>query len=185
MSSLQTRRPTDWRTDSRAELHGGRSELSQPTLLDRLAAPAGEAASTAARPLNAAQLRAAVLRDLSWLLNTASRGAELPLDGYEHVRRSVLNFGIVPISGKRLSDVECADLEASVREAIVRFEPRVERDSVEVRCVPDAHLLNTQNALTLEIRGRVWSIPYPVDFLLRSRLDLETGHVGIESLSGL
>ncbi|MET5116327.1 GPW/gp25 family protein, partial [Burkholderia pseudomallei] len=77
--------------------------------------------------------------------------------------------------GKPMSGVARMSVEASICDAIVRFEPRIAPARVEVRSVLDApggaagerrHIV-----LMFEIMGTLWSIPHPVEFVLRSVLD--------------
>ena len=37
--------------------------------------------------------------------------------------------------------------------------------------------LDHHNVLSFEIRGQLWSLPYPLELLLRSNIDLESGQV--------
>ena len=37
--------------------------------------------------------------------------------------------------------------------------------------------MDSHNVLAVVIRGQLWSIPYPLEMLLRSDIDLETGQV--------
>ena len=69
--------------------------------------------------------------------------------------------------------------------AIIDFEPRIMKDSIDVRCVTDATDLEHHNLLALEIRGTLWSVPYPIEFILRSELDLESGHMVLRPTGGL
>jgi len=45
-------------------------------------------------------------------------------------------------------------------------------------------LLTQHNMLAFEVRAKLWSMPYPLELLLRSNLDLETGHVVLQEQSG-
>jgi type VI secretion system protein ImpF len=38
-------------------------------------------------------------------------------------------------------------------------------------------MLGHHNLLQFEVRGELWSIPLPVELLIRTQLDLETGYV--------
>ncbi len=58
-------------------------------------------------------------------------------------------------------------------------------DSIDVRCVTYATELEHHNLLALEIRGTLWSVPYPIEFILRSELDLESGHMVLRPTGGL
>ncbi|KMZ12651.1 hypothetical protein BHUM_03567c [Candidatus Burkholderia humilis] len=49
---------------------------------------------------------------------------------------SVLNYGVPAVEQAVLSADAIRKLEADVREAIVRFEPRIARDSLDVSCRP-------------------------------------------------
>lgn len=176
------------------ESRGGMRDRLQPALLDRLTDDAPQRTSEApdapdAQWIGAERLRAAVLRDLAWLLNT--RNAEdgfVDWSAFAHAQASVLNYGMRPLVGKPMSGVERMSVEASIRDAIVRFEPRIAPDSVEVRSVADAPggRVGEQrhNVLLFEIRGTLWSIPHPVEFVLRSGLDLETGAMSLQSTAG-
>ena len=44
--------------------------------------------------------------------------------------------------------------------------------------------IRDSNQMTMEIRGQLWSEPYPIDLLLRSRVDLESGQILPEDLLG-
>jgi len=153
-----------------------------PAVLDRLAASVSGRATSLGNAQDIHALRAAVLRDLGWLLNTTSLDATTDLSAYEHVQRSVLNFGVPPLAGKRISELNSQDLAFRLREAIQRFEPRLIPDSLDVRCLTDIAALEHRNVLAFEIQAQLWATPYPVAFRARSDLDLETGHVLLHDL---
>ena len=41
-----------------------------------------------------------------------------------------------------------------------------------------------QNMLGFEVRAKLWAMPYPLELLLRSNLDLESGLVVLQEHSG-
>jgi type VI secretion system protein ImpF len=164
----------------------------QPSLLDRLLddSPQQRGETADARVLSRNQLRAAVLRDLSWLFNatrlepeaTSVRREELALwAGLDEARRSVLNFGMPAFSGLTLSSMDLGAIERSVSEAITNYEPRIDPQSlhVEVR-VDDAG--TAHNTLQIVIRGKLWAQPVPLELLLAADLDVETGHTRVREL---
>ncbi|UCE31923.1 MAG: type VI secretion system baseplate subunit TssE [Burkholderiales bacterium] len=153
----------------------------QPALLDRLIddAPHARSESTDARVIGRAQLREIVLRDLRWLFN-AMQGLGPDDAADPHVRRSTVNYGMPSLAGKLASKVELYDVERMMRQAIVDFEPRIDPSSVQVRAVPPKDPLDTHNQLELEIRGRLWAQPYPMELLLKTALDLEDGTTIVE-----
>jgi type VI secretion system protein ImpF len=138
-----------------------------------------EVETDVARVMSKAQFRDAVLRDLSSLFNavqpmTAGEAATYPALG-----SSVLNYGVPPLTGQLASKLDVASLVDAIREAIVRFEPRVLPDTLEVRAIESESVLDTHNVIEFEIHGHLWSQPLPIEILLRTKLDLEAGQVAV------
>lgn len=154
----------------------------QPALLDRLIdeEPGNRTEAPELRTINKQRLRQGVLRDLTWLLNSqAALAAQRSFDPgrHAHAARSVLNFGLPPLSGKLVSRLELADLERMLRQALIDFEPRILPETLVVRGLPPTDPLGHHNLLTFEITGHLWAQPYPLELLLKTDLDLETGLV--------
>jgi type VI secretion system protein ImpF len=160
-------------------------ERLQPALLDRLCdhAPHQSQETEDQRVMTKQQIRAAVLRDLSWLFNAVqplARHANI----YPRVAKSVLNYGLPPISGQTASRLDVTQLEKSIREAILQFEPRIAADSLKVRALEFDNLLETHNIIEFEISGQLWAQPVPLELLLRTQLDLELGQVQVKDATG-
>ncbi|MFZ4479347.1 MAG: type VI secretion system baseplate subunit TssE [Rhodoferax sp.] len=151
----------------------------QPALLDRLTddEPGARHETPQHAVVSKGRLKRTVLRDLIWLLNTSAHHTSDQLDNYPEVRRSVLNFGIPVLSGKNFSGVDWRDLERQIHDAILAFEPRILADTLRVKALAPTDLLGHHNLLQFELRGELWSMPFPTELLLRSELDLETGHM--------
>ncbi len=152
----------------------------QPALLDRLADDArGERGELDdQRVMSKAQLRQAVLRDLAALFNAVQPlGAEA--EPYPLLADSVLNYGLPALSGQLASKLDVSVLERVIREAIVRYEPRILPDTLQVRALEATSVLDTHNVIEFEIRGHLWSQPVPLEILLRTQLDLEAGQVQV------
>ncbi|ARP87823.1 type VI secretion system baseplate subunit TssE [Bordetella genomosp. 9] len=158
----------------------------QPSLLDRLMddAPHQREEPRESAMLTHAQLRQVVLRDLRWLLNTVSLESTDDLSAHPHAAASVVNFGVRAMAGKRMSEIDWIDVEDALRRAIAAFEPRILDSSVEVRCVTDTGTLEHHNVLSLEIKGMLWCVPHPQEFLFRTDIDLESGHMDLRDLGG-
>ena len=118
-------------------------ERLQPSLLDRLtdSEPSTSREAIDARVLSKQQLRAAVLRDLSWLFNTAraepdpQRGDPANVALWKdapQARNSVLNYGIPSLSGITISAMHFGALEAAIHLAIIQFEPRIDPKTLAV-----------------------------------------------------
>lgn len=152
-------------------------ERLQPALLDRLTddEPERRQEPPEARVINGARLRAGVLRDFRWLLNAVRPGdRELP-PGHRYAAESVLGFGLPPMTGETSSTLDAVALQQSIRQAILRFEPRVLPDTLEVEVIGSPGRLETHNVIGVEIRGRLWAQPVPLEILLRTEVDLENG----------
>ncbi|ALI07555.1 MULTISPECIES: type VI secretion system baseplate subunit TssE [Pseudomonas] len=150
----------------------------QPSLLDRLTDddPTNPKESADKRVLSLTQLKASVLRDLAWLLNTTSL---LDADATLHTPAgtSVVNFGLPALAGNSASNVDVSALETLIHQAIATFEPRILRHTLRVRARATAEM--NHNALSFEIEGDLWAQPVPLRLMLQTDLDLETGHVRV------
>ena len=156
----------------------------QPTLLDRLTDldPASRVEAEDTRAMTKGQVREAVLRDLSWLLNAVKPMPELATR-YPHADDSVINYGLPPMSGTLASRIDVTVLERTIRQAIVRFEPRVMEDSLTVKALDASSVLDTHNVIEFEIRGLMWAQPVPLELLLRTQVDLEAGQIQVRDAS--
>jgi len=166
----------------------------QPSLLDRLidADPKSKAESADVRALTRQQLRAAVLRDLSWLFN-ATRDEPDPASDQaegialwaanEEARRSVLNFGMPAFAGLTLSSLNNGAIESSIEEAIRQFEPRIDPKTLRVEVRTGSESESTHNVMQIIIRGQMWSQPVPLELMLSADMDIETGHTQVRELN--
>ena len=73
-------------------------------------------------------------------------------------------------------------LQRAVRDAILTYEPRILADTLEVRTLMEAGDLDHHNVIGVEIHAMLWAQPIPLEFLVRTDFDLETGKVQITDL---
>ena len=147
-----------------------------PSLLDRLTDEApGERSATGSGAVSLSELRRSVLRDLNWLFNTSQLLNAEESEGWPRVRKSVVNFGLPPLSGMTASGLDVRKLERALRQAILDFEPRILPDSISVKAVHDAQSLDHHNVISLHIEALLWAQPVPIELLLRTQFDLESG----------
>lgn len=156
----------------------------QPVLLERLTDDHVDQVREAdgAFLLTRSMLRESVLRDLRWLLNTIHLETTDDLSAHTEARQSVINYGIGALAGQLIAELEWPDIESSIREAILLFEPRILADSLQVRCLADPLVQARHNVLSLELSGELWCVPYPMEFIFRSEIDLECGYIVLRSL---
>ncbi len=171
----------------------GAQDRLQPSLLDRLTDhdPGNKTEALDARVLNRRQLREAVLRDLGWLFNATCEephphhgdAERVALwDSVPHARDSVLNFGILPLTGQSLSVHNFPIIEAQVRQSILRFEPRLDPATVEVHILNDMSTGLRPSSLRLSIKGLMWNQPVPLELLLSADVDVDTGQTAIRDM---
>ncbi len=157
----------------------------QPALLDRLTDddPLSLMDSNDKRVMSRSRLREAVLRDLSWLFNTTALSGEGVFDDHPEVRHSVLNYGLPPLSGLTASSIDPPQLEAMVRLAILDHEPRILAESLRVEVLMFDSQLDHHNQISFRISGQLWAQPVPLELMLHTDLDLETGRIEIKELA--
>lgn len=155
-------------------------ERLQPSLLDRLTddAPQEREESREQRVLSPRKLKLCVIRDLEWLLNCCDLASVQDLDAYPQVQSSVVNFGMPDLAGRNLSGLDVLTLERLLRQAILRYEPRILRQGLSIRAVVDADQM-TPNAIRFDIEGELWGNPMPQRLYLKTNVDLENGEIRI------
>jgi type VI secretion system protein ImpF len=159
-------------------------ERLQPALLDRLTDEEPDVTQEVRerRVLSKAKLRQAVLRDLAWLFNATRYEAGADLTNAPEVRRSVVNYGLPALSGKAASSIDVTDLEKAIRQSILDFEPRILSNTLQVRALLQESQLDHHNVIGVQIQGQLWAQPVPLELLVRTEIDLETGKVEIADL---
>ena len=143
--------------------------------------------------MNKKQLREAVLRDLAWLFNSTLQEPPPGSPDVDRVRMwaeapdardSVLNFGIPSLSGITMSHLEFPRLEQGIRQAIIRFEPRIDPKTLAVKISNDLTTGLKPTSLRLVIKGHMWNQPVPLELLLSADVDVDTGQTAVRDLRG-
>jgi type VI secretion system protein ImpF len=134
-----------------------------PSLLERLidGEPASPHDTQSSRVQSVAELRAAVQRDVEYLLNTRNPHGDLPSD-FDEVGQSVLTYGLADCTALNISSsTDQARLRQLVEHAIRTFEPRLA--GVGATLLP---VSATDRSLRLRIDARllVEPSPEPVSF---------------------
>ena len=157
----------------------------QPSLLDRLRddEPGEKQESRDKRVMSLRQLREAVIRDLTWLLNTSDFSSAADLADYPLVAQSVINYGMPALAGATVSSVNLPVIERLLKQSILNFEPRILAKSLKVKIVVDSDKMN-HNAMNFDIEGELWAQPVPLRLLLQTQIDLENGTVTVVERGG-
>ena len=153
----------------------------QPFLLDRLTDEQSENTreSRDKHVFSPRQLREALLRDLSWLLNTPAPMPEEGISDFPQVATSVLNFGIPDLTGTTASAVPGTALERSIFKAIQLFEPRLEKHGLSVKLMGMEDSV-TPNVISLEIAGEIMANQLADPLYIKTEIDLETGQFSLK-----
>ncbi len=130
-------------------------------------------------------LREAVRRDIEMLFNTERFESSLllsdreyamapdsppSLDGFDEVRRSVVNFGVPSFSGRSSRDFDRDKLAREIKEILGVFEPRLKRNSINVTVRADE-----KTGLRIDIDALLIMSPTPERMRLRTMIDLDNG----------
>lgn len=119
-------------------------------------------------------VRKDVLRNLQWMLNTESPKLLAGREPTPAVADSVLCFGVPAYSGRTQSTMDPDEIAWELKRRIIAFESRIDRHTLEVTA------LNTQqkhrfNKLQFSVHGYLRADPLPIEFLVHTELDMETG----------
>ena len=159
-------------------------ERLQPALLDRLTddEPEKKLEPRQDRVMSKSRMRQAVLRDLAWLFNSTRLDPQMDQSKLPYARRSVINYGLPPLSGQTASSFEVTDLEKAIRQSILEYEPRILPATLRVRAI-ESDAIDHHNVIGVEIQGQLWAQPVPLELMVRTEIDLETGQVEIADLA--
>jgi type VI secretion system protein ImpF len=147
------------------------------SVLDRLIdrEPKSQSEAPLTRSQSVRLLRAAVQRDLEWLLNTR-RIFEEPDESLKEVNRSLYVYGLPDFSNYSMaSPADQAKLQRQLLAAIKMFEPRL----ANVRLVPLAAAESGIQQLRLRIEAMLLMDPAPEPVSFDTVIGLKTGTCSI------
>lgn len=161
-----------------------------PSLLDRLKDDApgrqteahGEAhgdgygSSLASATVSNGRMRELVRDSLVSLFNTTNIEDRLDPRRHREVLQSVVNYGLPPLTGGFSCDLRWEAVERMVRQAIVRFEPRIIPSSLQILPPEDEEKspgAQAGHTLQFSIQAMIYMDPHPVEFSLQGNMDLE------------
>ncbi len=153
------------------------------SVLDRLIDrdPGTQSEPPPTRAQSVRQLRASVRRDLEWLLNTRCT-PEPAGPEYEHLERSLFNYGLPDISSLQWnSPKDRSRLIHMLETAVELFEPRLDRVRVSALDPPGAGRIQV---LRFQIEGLLKMDPSPEHIVFDTVLQLTTGQYQVKGESG-
>jgi len=129
-------------------------------------------------------LRLAIQRDLSWLFNASNSAWTLPLAEYPELATSVVNFGVRSYAGLSGAAALEAQLERSLTDAILAFEPRIIPATLRVQVLPGSPHLTYRNHIALAIHGELYRQATAEVIYLKTEFDLDSGEIHMTDVSG-
>lgn len=127
------------------------------------------------RVVSMRRLRESVLRDLNWLLSTASFDTGSSLEAFPAVERSVLNYGLPSVAGLGVSGLDPEEVARSLKRTLEFFEPRLSQVQVTPEATREGR--GDGHALKFRVEAELWGQPVPQQLLLRTQIDVETADV--------
>ncbi len=153
-------------------------KLVQAGLLDRLIDenPETRAEAPITRAESLRRFRAAIKRDLEWLLNTIHSGITFP-PAFRETRKSVLTYGLPDVSGFSLQNkADESRLLRSIEEVIESFEPRLRR----IRVTNPTEVSSTQQAIVFHVDALLMMDPAPERISFDTVLEVGKGAYSVK-----
>lgn len=126
-------------------------------------------------------LRSHLAQDLSSLLGTICLDAALPLDGLDHVKVSILNYGMQDMSRLTADNFRDAKLARDLRAALLAHEPRLIAETLEVTLRSVA--ANEEQRITFDISAEMTAKPVDVPLEFVAEIDTAAGKINLGQLT--
>jgi type VI secretion system protein ImpF len=152
-----------------------------PCLLIRLTddSPTQQKESLDNKSISLRRYKESVLRDIECLLNSHSPFNNQELAGFAEVEKSVINYGLRDLCGVTISSTAISDIESSIKQTLLAFEPRIIKNSLAVRAVTNYRPYCDQT-ISFEIEAQIWAQPSPEYLLVKTEIDVETGRCSLK-----
>ena len=123
-------------------------------------------------------LRKEVARDLEMLMNTVNLASSVDLAKFEHVRRSIVNYGLPDIAHRSIDELGVSGIAGEIAVALRDFEPRLLPNSIDV--TRDTSASSEELKLRFVIRADLSCDPIDVPVEFVADLELDSGKISIE-----
>ena len=127
-------------------------------------------------------LRRNLARDIASLMNTIRLDVVTDLSDTPRVRESIINHGFQDMDTLWRNSKTPGDMADAIRVALVRSEPRLRADSIEVRV--DEKDASIEQRLTFEIIAELISDPTDIPLQFYAEVDPAAGKVALKRMQG-
>ena len=135
---------------------------------------------TARAPISEGELRKLVHADLVDLLNTTNLGSIEDLSEAPEVRKSVLNYGIPDLARRTLLDNANAEIAQEIENALMSFEPRLQRKSIKAR--RDATVTEDELRVRFLVSAELRLHPANVQMNFIAEVEVDSGKIRIDRI---
>jgi type VI secretion system protein ImpF len=125
-------------------------------------------------------VRREVNRDLETLMNTINLDSSYPLEPCDEVKRSILNYGLPDVTHRSIDEGSVGDVIDEIQEALLNFEPRLVKDTIQVQRDNSADIAQLQ--VRFVVRADMWSDPLKVPVEFYADVQADTGKVVVSRL---
>jgi type VI secretion system protein ImpF len=80
-------------------------------------------------------------------------------------------------AGSAVARLSGAEVERAIKEAVLRFEPRLLPKTVKVKMVSGGAGDDASHSAQIEIEAELWAQPVPLRMFMKTEVDLEIGAV--------
>jgi type VI secretion system protein ImpF len=128
-----------------------------------------------------ATLRKNLAADLGNLMGTIHLEATVPLDGLDHVRASVLNYGIQDMSRFSVSDAKNPKLLSRLREQLLAHEPRLIAETLKITLRREE--ADSRQRIAFDVVAEMTARPVDVPLEFVAEIDTGEGKIAISDLA--
>ena len=133
------------------------------------------AASFRRRGLNEAEIRQSVMESLIEIVNTIDLQSAIDMAGLEFASKSIVNYGLYDISHLTSEDAGAAAIEQNLIAALLCFEPRIRRDTLQI--TKELQFNDVSQKLLLSVYAEVSYHPLDVPLEFVAEIDLGAGKI--------
>ncbi len=123
------------------------------------------------------ELRDNLTIDLEALLNTTNLESTLDLGSMEYVRKSIVNYGIHDLVHRTTDDKNTFVIAQELREAIMRYEPRIMADSLQIS--RDTVSSDDELKIRFIVKGDMDCDPAPAPVEFVANLEVASGKLAV------
>jgi type VI secretion system protein ImpF len=136
--------------------------------------------SVARTPISELMLRREVARDLDALVNTIALESAEDLNGFDEVRKSILNFGLPDLTHRSIDEHSVDDIRNEIKTALMNYEPRLLRDTIRSARDKTVGVEELKVRFVVQAELHCEPVNVPVEFV--ADVELDTGTIQIHRL---